>query len=153
MTKVFFLITILLVALSSAAQDKSNWKLIYHNDKDGKTIEGKIENLVNAVRIGEKIRVYWSSQRKSDPTKKVEHFSDAKFLTILSDTIVFAQIDPIIGQTPNFDSQTIKLKENLEWSLIAGSNGKCDTMMRNVITGEIVGHGQTNFAIKWYVKQ
>ncbi len=153
MRKIFFLIVLVFISLGSIAQDKSNWKLIYHNDKDGKTIEGKIENLVEAVRIGEKIRVYWSSQRKSDPTKKVEHFSDAKFLTILSDTIVFAQIDPIIGQTPNFDSQTIKLKENLEWSLIAGSNGKSDTMMRNMITGEIVGHGKAKFEIKWYIKR
>ncbi len=147
------LLILLFISISLSAQDKNNWKLIYHNDKDGKTIAGKITDLVEAVRLGEKVRIYWSSQRKSDPTKKVEHFADAKFLTVLSDTIVFAQIDPITGQTPSFEKQTIQLKENLEWSLIAASNGKSDTMMRNVITGEILGHGQTSFAIRWYIKK
>ncbi|GAA4274272.1 hypothetical protein GCM10022258_35680 [Aquimarina gracilis] len=141
------------MSVSLFAQDKSDWKLIYHNDKDGKTIEGKITHLIEAVRQGKKIRIYWSSQRKNDTTKKVEHFAEAKFLTVLSDTIVFAQIDPIIGQTPSFEKQTIQLKENLEWSLIAASNGKSDTMMRNVITGEIIGHGQGKFGIKWFIKE
>ncbi len=153
MKKHLFLTVVLFVSLTTLAQDNSKWKLVYHNDKDGKTVDGKIENLIEAVRLGEQIRIYWSSQRKSDATKKVEHFADAKFLTILSDTIVFAQIDPIIGQTPNFDSQTIQLKENLEWSLIASSNGKSDNMMRNVVTGEILGHGIGAFAIKWYIRK
>ncbi len=153
MKKVSFFILSIFFSLNSIAQTDSNWKLIYHNDKNGKTIEGNIDNLIKAVRSGKKIRIYWSSQRKDEPTKKVEHFTDAKFLTILSDTIVFAQIDPIIGQTPNFDMQTMKLKENLEWSLIAASNGKSDTMMRNMITGKILGHGQASFAIKWYIKE
>ncbi|WP_271781876.1 hypothetical protein [Aquimarina algiphila] len=152
MKKIIVLLSILFLSIHSFAQDSSNWKLIYHNDKDGKALEGKIETLIKAVRNGEKIRVYWSSQRRSDKTKKVEHFTDAKFLTILSDTIVFAQIDPIIGQTPSYDTQTVKLKENLEWSLIAATNGKSDTMMRNVVTGEILGHRLVPFAIKWYVK-
>lgn len=147
------LLILLFVSVSLLAQGKSDWKLVYHNDKDGKTIEGKISDLIEAVRQGKEIRIYWSSQRKSDPSKKVEHFADAKFLTVLSDTIVFAQIDPIIGQTPSFEKQTIQLKENLEWSLIAASNGKSDTMMRNVVTGEIIGHGQGKFGIKWFIKE
>ncbi len=153
MKKILVLASILALSLNSIAQDKNNWKLIYHNDKNGQPLEGKIETLVKAVRVGEKVRIYWTSHRKNDKTKKVEHFADAKFLTVLSDTIVFAQIAPIIGQTPNYDAQMIKLKENLEWSLIAASNGKSDTMMRNIITGEILGHGQGSFAIKWYIKQ
>ncbi|GAA4279292.1 hypothetical protein [Aquimarina mytili] len=153
MKKILAAILFLLLSSYSFSQNKSDWKLIYHNDKDGKTIDGKIDDLIEAVRLGEEIRIYWSAQRKSDATKKVEHFADAKFLTILSDTIVFAQIDPIIGQTPKYDEQTIELKENLEWSFIAASNGKSDTMMRNVVTGEILGHGLTALATKWYIKK
>ena len=153
MKKILFLIIAICCIANSFSQDKGHWKLVYHNDKDGKTIEGNIQDLIKAARNGKEIRIYWSSQRKNDATKKVEHFADAKFLTIMSDTIVFAQIDPIIGQTPSFDDQIITFKENLEWSLIAASNGKSDTMMRNVITGEIIGHGKAHFAIKWYVRE
>ena len=148
---IIIIISILCLSFTSLAQN--NWELVYHNDKDGKTIEGKIENLIEAIRNGKDIRIYWSSQRKNDRTKKVEHLTEAKFLTVLSDTIVFAQIDPIIGQTPNYDLQTVKLNEKLEWVLIAATNGKSDSMMRNIITGEIIGHNLVPFEIKWFVKK
>lgn len=153
MNKLILLASLLSLSLSGFGQYKNNWQLVYHNDVVGNTIEGNIAELIEAVRKGDKIRIYWSAQRPNDKTKKVEHFADAKFLTILSDSIVFAQIDPIIGQTPDFDSQTITFKENLEWSLMAATNGKCETMMRNVVTGEIMGHNLVPFAIKWYTKK
>ncbi|UII81649.1 hypothetical protein [Flagellimonas sp. CMM7] len=152
MNKFLLLASLLTLSLSGFAQDKDNWELVYHNDVEGNTIEGNIEALIEAVRRGDEVRIYWSAQSPNDKTKKVEHFADAKFLTVLSDSIVFAQIDPIIGQTPDFDSQTIKFKENLQWSLLAASNGKSDTMMRNVVTGEIIGHNLVPFAIKWYTR-
>lgn len=152
MNKFLLLASLLTLPLSGFAQDKDNWELVYHNDVEGNTVGGNIEALIEAVRKGDEIRIYWSAQSPNDKTKKVEHFADAKFLTVLSDSIVFAQIDPIIGQTPDFDSQTIKFKENLQWSLLAASNGKSDTMMRNVVTGEIIGHNLVPFAIKWYTR-
>lgn len=153
MNKFILLASLLTLSLSGFAQDKDNWELVYHNDEVGNTIEGDIEVLIEAVREGEEIRIYWSAQSANDKTKKVEHFADAKFLTVLSDSVVFAQIDPIIGQTPDFDLKTITFKENLEWSLMAATNGKSDTMMRNVVTGEIIGHNLVPFAIKWYAKK
>lgn len=153
MNKFLLLASLLTLSLSGFAQDKDNWELVYHNDVEGNTVEGNIEALIEAVRKGDEIRIYWSAQSPNDKTKKVEHFADAKFLTVLSDSIVFAQIDPIIGQTPDFDSQTIRFKENLQWSLLAASNGKSDTMMRNVVTGEIIGHNLVPFAIKWYTRK
>ncbi len=153
MKKQFALLLFLFSTLTAASQEYNHWQLLYSNDENGKSLAGDINSLIKAVRNGEEIRIYWSSQRPNDPTIKVEHFADAKFLTILSDTVVFAQIDPIIGQSPSFKNQTISLKENLEWSMIAASNGKTDTMMRNVISGEILGHGIQGRAIKWYCKK
>ena len=153
MKKIIILLALLCLSFTSSAQNKNNWELVYHNDKDGKTIEGEIDNLVEAIRNGESVRIYWSSQRKNDKTKKVEHLTEAKFMTVLSDTIVFAQIDPIIGQIPNYDLQIVRLNENLEWFLIAATNGKSDTMMRNISTGEIIGHKSVPFEIKWFIKK
>ncbi len=152
MNRLVVLFFFLFISSGISAQEHPNWELIFANDENGKAISGHINDLVDAVRNGEELRIYWSSESKSDPSKKVEHFASAKFLTILSDRIVFAQIDPIIGQTPSFENQTLQLKENLEWSMIAGSNGKMDTMMRNVVSGKVVGHGTRGMAIKWYVK-
>ena len=137
---------LLSLALSLQAFSQSNWKLIYHNDENGKTLGGDIESLKEAIEAGEVIRVGFGSRR-------VKHFAEASFFTIMKDSIVFAQGRPIIGQTPNFETGEITFKENLEWSFIAGTNGKMTAMMRNVITGEILGHRVRKNEFKWFVER
>ncbi len=143
MKKIIYIISIL---ISIRGFSQSNWKLIYHNDENGITLNGTIEALRNAVESGETIRIGWGS-------KRVTHVAEASFLTIMEDSIVFAQIRPIIGQTPNFETAEITFKENLEWSFIGGTNGKMTTMMRNMITGEIVGHRTRQSSFKWFIEQ
>lgn len=127
------------------------WKLIYENDKSGNTISGNIEVLKDAVRDGKEIRIGWGFQHPSIKKISVEHVADAAFLTILSDSIVHAQIRPIIGQSPDFDEGTVQLKENLEWVFIGGTNGKMDSMTRNTITGEIVDHKLRASSFRWFL--
>ena len=146
---------IFIFSLGGFAQDhgEGNWVLIYENDAEGNSVFGDLDDLIGAVRNGESVRISWYHQSPSDSKRKVEHLADAKFITIMSDQTVLAQIDPIAGQVPDFDKQQITLKENLEWSLIASSNGKNDQMTRNVVTGEIVDHGIRNWGTKWFVKR
>lgn len=127
------------------------WTRVYQNDAEGKAVSGSIEELIGAIRGGFPIRIGWGSQSPNESKRKVEHIADAKFLTIMSDETVFAQIDPIIGQTPDFDRQFIELKEGSSWVLIAASNGKSDAMMTNTKTGEVLGHNQRARAIDWYM--
>ncbi|MEP5611391.1 MAG: hypothetical protein ABJP45_04045 [Cyclobacteriaceae bacterium] len=142
-TRCLFLFMLLLIGIGAEAQE--NWRLVYANDDSGIGIDGEIDDLIKAVRDGKEIRLAWSSGR-------VEHVADAAFLTIMKDSVVVGQIDPIYGQTPNFINYTITLKENLEWVLIGGTNGKSDAMTTNKITGEIVGHNARNRAFKWFTK-
>lgn len=151
--KIIVILLTVCFSVVSQAQDNKFWELVYENDSNGKTIKGNIENLIDAIRNGKQIRIYWSSHRKSDKTKKVEHLTEAKFLTIMSDTIVFAQIAPILGQKPNYDAQSVTLNEQLEWTLIAATNGKSDTMLKNTITGEIISHKLLPLGVKWFVKK
>ncbi|MEL6142064.1 MAG: hypothetical protein AAFU67_10640, partial [Bacteroidota bacterium] len=128
------------------------WKLLYENDVEGNAVHGNITDLIAAVRSGNTIKLFWSHQSLNDPNRKVEHIAIAKFLTVMSDQTVMAQIDPIIGQTPDFTEQKILLKENLSWVLLASTNGKSDSMTRNMVTGEIVSHNQRPMAFKWFVE-
>lgn len=150
MRRLLFALTFSLVYLTGFTQD---WKLVYHNDADGNAIEGDIEELIQAVYDGKEVRMAWWSRQNEEGVSRVYHLADAAFLTIMMDSVVMAQIRPIYGQTPEFEDYTITLKENLEWVSIGGTNGHSDAMMRNVITGEIVGHNQRKNARKWYVKQ
>ncbi len=148
--RVAILIVWLFIPSIVPAQD--NWTLVYHNDPEGQSVQGDISDLIQAVRDGKEIRLAWWAQSPADPKRKVEHLADATFLTIMSDSIVFGQIEPIYGQIPDFNEYTITLKENLEWVMIGGTNGSSDSMTRNTITGEISGHNKRNLSFKWYVR-
>lgn len=151
----FILICLGMLSAHVSAQTNSanTWQLVYENNEVGKPVQGSKEALIQAIRNGQSIRIAWFHQHPLDSSRKVEHLADAKFLTILSNQHVMAQIDPIIGQTPNFEDQEVIFKENLEWSLIASTTGKNDHMMRNVVSGEIVSHSTNYWGTKWYVKE
>ncbi|MEO0341476.1 MAG: hypothetical protein AAF242_19980 [Bacteroidota bacterium] len=123
----FTSILIILVLALPKLNAQSNWKLIYENDSKGNTVEGQLADLIQAIRDGEEIRIYWNSKAPGKEVIFVEHTTDAKFTTIMNSPagqFVTAQIDPIMGQTPSFDEEQVILKENLQWTLIAHSNGK-----------------------------
>ena len=150
--KTFITIVFLGFSLCSLAQD--NWQLIYENDDQGNTISGTLDELISSIQNGKSIRIYFRMGRKDQPQIFVEHTALIKFTTVMNSPngqFVSGQIDPIVGQIPNFEKESVLLKENLEWSLIASTNGKNDTMTRNVITGEIIDHRQVQWGTKWFV--
>ncbi len=145
------MIIAMFISLSLNAQ--KDWKLVYHNDKNGNKIEGELQELMEAIRLGKEIRIYFQMKRQDDSKVFVEHLTEAKYLTILnspSGNHVTAQIDPIVGQVPVFDKGHILLKENLEWSLIVSTNGVNDMMTRHLVTGEVMDHRSVRWSTKWY---
>jgi hypothetical protein len=131
---------------------ENGWALVYANDENGNRVSGDLEKLLSAVRNGEPIRIGWTIEPPANKSLKVEHFADAKFITILSDSTVFAQIDPIVGQTPSIKDKTVTLKGNIEWSFSASSLGNNDSMNVNTKTGEIMDHKPFKCGIKWFRK-
>jgi hypothetical protein len=148
----------ILVAIGLFGQNKENqkvddgWTLLYANDENGNRVSGDLGKLISAVRNGEPIRIGWTIEDPTNKSLKVEHFADAKFVTILSDSIVFAQIDPIVGQTPSIKDKTVTLKGNIEWCFSASSLGNNDSMYVNTKTGEIMDHEPLKCGIKWFRK-
>ena len=126
--------------------------MVYANNENGNRVSGDLGDLIGAVRNGVPIRIGWTIQHPTDKSLKVEHFADAKFITILSDSIVFAQIEPIVGQTPSIKDKNVTLKENIEWSFSASSLGNNDSININTRTGEIVDHKPFKCGIKWFGK-
>jgi hypothetical protein len=151
-------VVLLLVAVSPFVPARSRaangaWTLVYANDDRGRRVSGDIGNLIASVRRGDRIRIGWTIQSPSNAANKVEHVADATFLTILSDDTVFAQIDPIVGQTPSVSDRFVTLKENVQWSFSASTRGEHDSMNRNVATGEVVDHQKFNAGIKWFAER
>ena len=149
------LCTIALLLFATYSFGQNDWKLVYENDDMGATVQGELTELISAIQNGLDIRIYFKMGRRSEPDIYVEHTALVKFTTVMNSPkgqFVTGQIDPIVGQVPDFEKETVLLKENLEWSLIASTNGNNDTMTRNVITGEIIDHRIVKWGTKWFVK-
>ncbi|MEM9528077.1 MAG: hypothetical protein AAGA31_15800, partial [Bacteroidota bacterium] len=134
-------------------QVASGWRVIYAHDKEGQPTSGSLEALREAVKNGAEIRLNWWHQRPGAKEPVVDHIADAKFLTILQGKHVMAQIDPIIGQTPDVEKESIAFKERLEWSILASTSGQHNTMMRDYASGEIVGNRVNPLPMRWLVRE
>jgi len=98
-------------------------ELAVKTDFNGAVVNGSIEKLIEAVRQGKEIRVGWSLDFNGDGAGNLEHFIDAKFLTILNGH-VFNQIDPIYAQAPNEQIPQVEIgNSEMKWTAIIGTNG------------------------------
>jgi len=141
----------LLLSLSALAQGAGReWTLIYVNDENGRRIEGDLAKLISLVRKGQPIRIGWTIENSTNKSLRVEHVADAAFITVMSDSVLFAQISPIVGQSPRIKDKFITLDENLEWSFIGSTAGNHDAMFTNKKTGEILNHSPFKCAIRWF---
>ena len=65
--------------------------------------------LITCIQNGDDIRIYFRMGRPDQPNVFVEHTALVKFTTILNSSkgkFVTAQIDPIVGQVPNFEKRS-----------------------------------------------
>ncbi len=111
------LIFIILISFAAFGNAKTSlsWQQVLEVNKKGEIISGDKQTLVDAIRKGQNIRVYWKGSY-------VEHLTDAHFLTIIEDE-VFAQTPTIRGQKPHQTPPSIELREN-NWTGIVSTTGK-----------------------------
>lgn len=93
----------------------SEWQKVLEVNKNGEIISGQKNTLIDAIRQGQNIRVYWKGSY-------VEHLTDAHFLTIIEGE-VFTQTPTIRGQKPTQHPPSIELREN-DWTGIISTTGK-----------------------------
>ncbi len=147
MNKFFAVLGISIAACQPVSEMNGGWKKVFMNDAAGNSVFGDKQVLLDAVRLGYPVRIGWGSNR-------VEHVADAEFLTILQGEEVFAQIDPIVGQAPRIDGDSLKIRfrTNNHWTKIAGTNGYSTSLMTDYFADSIVGGGVDRYsATTWYV--
>ncbi|MEM7483913.1 MAG: hypothetical protein AAF348_01775 [Bacteroidota bacterium] len=141
------LLVFIVLSCTTENQSTSGWQKVYQNDKNGQALFGDKSKLIDAVRLGYPVRIGWGGTR-------VEHVTDASFLTIFQGEEVFAQIRPIIGQEPRIDNDSLKIrfrKEN-QWVKMAGTNGYSTGFMINYFSDTVKGGGEDRYnSTTWYV--
>jgi hypothetical protein len=87
------------------------WRLVFGTDTAGRPSSGEKADLLRAVRAGQPIRVGWQILwRLPDGAAGIlEHTASASFLTIHHGE-VFAQLAPILGQTPSAREPAVRLR-------------------------------------------
>ena len=116
-------ITLILILFSTVVFGQQS-EILLKTDFDGKVIEGSLDALIEAVKSGESIRIGWQLDFNEDKVPDLEHWIDAKFLTIMNGH-VFNQIDPIYAQAPMAEIPQVEISNSpLKWTAIIGTNGK-----------------------------
>ncbi len=116
------------------------WSLAYAHDEAGQALAGSKQRLIEAVRAGKLVRVYFAGRR-------VEHLTDSHFLTVFGGE-VFAQIAPIQTQAPSMEPPKIEFREpGRLWRAIIGTDGS----FRGYADGNDPGQRQSG--ARWFVQQ
>ena len=127
------------LSAEEASANLPSWRLVYAHDEEGAAVEGSKDELMQAVRNGKPVRVYFAG-------RTVEHAAEAFFLTIFEGE-VFAQIEQINSQRPSRDPAKITFREpGQEWHMIIGTNGYVSALMDGSEPNE-----RTN-AARWFVQ-
>ncbi|MEO0902567.1 MAG: hypothetical protein AAFY00_11330, partial [Bacteroidota bacterium] len=123
-------------------------------DANGKTLFGEKQELLNAVRNGNPVKIGFGGQLRRDTTLTIEHVFEAHFFTILNDSEVYAQMSPIIGQNPLIEKDTTNiLFRNTQWNIIVGTNGFSDRLTMSLSQDTILSQNQRKMNVSWFVKK
>ncbi|WP_435623088.1 hypothetical protein [Flagellimonas sp.] len=137
-----------------SSSEEAKWQLIYKNSADGTPLFGNKQDLLNAIRNGNPVKIGFGGQLRKDTTLTIEHVFEAHFFTILNDTDVYAQMLPIIGQTPLIEKDTTNIVfRETHWNILVGTNGFSDRLTMSLAKDTILGHNQRNMNVSWFVKQ
>ena len=135
--------------LTAQQPSPAGWQLVYAVDSVGQRSFGEKERLLTAVRSGQPVRVgFGVSWRLADGTPGgVEHVADAAFVSIYRDE-VFAQLAPIMGQTPAAREPTISFRtqETGLWYALLDTTGRLQGYFAGGAKPQI-----TRVATYWYV--
>jgi hypothetical protein len=136
--------------LAAQTSAVTEWRLAFAVDSAGRPIGGEKDTLLTAVRAGQPVRVGWSIawRASNGATGRLEHVAEAAFLTIHHGE-VFAQIPPILGQTPSSQGPVITLRPEVGrlWYALLDTTGR----LSGYFTGDSTTT-TTRVATYWYVQ-
>lgn len=117
----------------------AHWRLIYENNADGDALTGSKQELVEAVRQGQPVRIVTVGRR-------IEHAADAGFLSVFEGE-VFAQIEAIEAQRPTLNPTRMGYRDpGTKWRMIVGTNGMVTAQMDGQEPNARTGH------TRWFVQ-
>eukprot|EP01083_Nonionella_stella_P020394 56551_1 len=123
----------------------NKWRFVYENDKNGKCVNGDINDLISNINEGCEVRVMLNlgGQIKLWTAEVV----------IVKDGIVYAQNNTQISLCGFHANSSTFFQDNAyHYYVVVSSKGQNDMTRYNVSDGQSRGHTNQITAIKWFVK-
>jgi len=154
------LLFITLTTVLFGCQDNSTgWHLLLHHDAQGTAIEGKTENIVQAVREGCQLRIAWGARRARDPSQTIEHISEPDWVSIRNGTDVQIQLNEflinhaVLGEPEDehprrepFGGTT----QTVLWKAQLKPDGSFDAIWYSPQSGELVARRPQTHEMRWF---
>ncbi len=152
----FFTILILLSCNENTFVENNDinakWKVAYKNNKDGSTLQGSKEILINSIRQGASVRIGWGSKGK---THRIEHLSDPIWIAILDEKEVIAHLAPQVLSRIDWDSSFALYDQSdmlhQEWRVVINTDGKFDAIWYDRKENKQIKRVPQNHIITWFV--
>ncbi len=137
-------ITIFNCASSSKLLENLDWKLVYANDVNGKSVYGDVKTLISSIRAGKKVRMELSLR------DGIFYYADATNIWIIKNT-VYAQ--NTTGMSIEIHGKRLVFKpDTYNYWFIVDTNGYMDRIRWNVGEAVLREHDNIQVPVKWFVK-
>ena len=146
-------VMVALVVSCQSGDDWGNYKLVYKNDKDGTTLTGSKEELVQHIRGGADIKIGWGVKGTSHT---IEHIANPIWVAVLDESEVVAHLDAqVLSQTDwqnlsaNYADSTLLQQE---WRVVITTKGEFDAVWIDRTSKDVMKRRPQNHIISWFAR-
>ena len=127
---IIFILVLLLVSCSNNhKQNSSIWKIVYKNDKQGNTLIGSKQKLINAIRQGASIKIGWGGKGKNH---SIEHLSLPIWIAVLDGKEVIAHLAPQVFAKTQWDKLSASFEDesllSTQWYVAITTKGEFEAV-------------------------
>lgn len=139
-----------LTPAAAAACRVPQWRLVYRHDTDGRAKTGSKPALLAAIRRGDPVRLAWGSAAPGAP-RSVEHSADPVFVSIASNSEVYAQLAEHIAQQSYWERGKADFDQpSVMWRGVMGTDGSFDAVLVDRASGKTVRRMPQRAGIAWF---
>jgi hypothetical protein len=133
-----------------AQRDTALWRLVYQHDEHGEPVQGRVEDLIAAMKRGSPIRVAWGGT-EDDGTSWIE-FAEPDFTTVMNHSAVVVQFPLSFIQTDYVDVEEALLKTDppTGWRALMSTNGNYHQFHYDLRTGEVSRIMRARTQVSWF---
>ncbi len=153
MLRIVIALSILLLYSCGSEFQKSEFQLVYKNDKEGQTISGSKEALIQYIRGGAEIKIGWGAKGGNHA---IEHLCDPIWLSVLDESEVICHLDPQVLSKIDWENSSASYADstllNQEWRVVITTKGEFDAIWYDRKNNSLIKRVPQNHTMSWFAR-